>query len=401
MRKLTDWLNSYLLFTDNSEPPELFKLWTGISVLAAALERKCHMTWEKAIYPNLYIVIIGPSGEARKGTAVGPGLELLEELGVELSADAVTREALIRRMKNCNVVVADLETETPIMHSSITVWSPELMVFIGRNDDEFVSNLADWYDCKKKWTYETKNKGIDDIQGVWVNLIGATTPSLLGNSLAKTAIGGGLLSRMILVYGDDTMCKIVEDPRQTQQEKDLGVDLLTDLVEINQLSGPFELSDEYLYWYKNWYRAFRKAGNTLDAVLAPYTSRRSTHLRKISMTLSAARSSDMILSVDDIVKADEILLRTEKLMHYGFQNVGRREIAEFIQSVQTYIAMEGKVTSKQLLARFYRDLSKDELKDVLMTLHARNLIELKPGDVEGEKITVITYTAERSNLQEY
>ena len=109
----------------------------------------------------------------------------------------------------------------------------------------------------------------------------------------------------------------------------------------------------------------------------------------------------MILSVDDIVKADEILLRTEKLMHYGFQNVGRREIAEFIQSVQTYIAMEGKVTSKQLLARFYRDLSKDELKDVLMTLHARNLIELKPGDVEGEKITVITYAAKWSNLQDY
>ena len=66
-RALKDWIDSYLDFVDNSEPPQMFKLWCAISVIASALERKCYLSWGTlTFYPNIYIVLVAPSGKARK-----------------------------------------------------------------------------------------------------------------------------------------------------------------------------------------------------------------------------------------------------------------------------------------------------------------------------------------------
>ena len=99
-RHLDDWLEGYVKFTSNSEPPELFHIWTALSVLAASLQRKCSLPWGTlTFYPNLYVVLIAPSGKARKGTAMGPGMDLLEDLGIKMAAESTTRESLIRELK--------------------------------------------------------------------------------------------------------------------------------------------------------------------------------------------------------------------------------------------------------------------------------------------------------------
>ena len=66
-RILTDWLDNYMKYTENSEPHPRFRLWTGISVISACLMRKCKIPWGFFdIYPNMYIVLVGPSGVGRE-----------------------------------------------------------------------------------------------------------------------------------------------------------------------------------------------------------------------------------------------------------------------------------------------------------------------------------------------
>ena len=148
-----DWLSTYLAYTENTEPPNSYHVWTAISVIASALQRKVWLNWgHESIYPNMYIVLIGPSGRCRKGTAMNIGKRLLVAIkDVTITAESVTREALIRLMKGAINNMTDPRHPSRItVHCSITVISEELAVFLGQNDVRFLSNLTDWYDSRDK-----------------------------------------------------------------------------------------------------------------------------------------------------------------------------------------------------------------------------------------------------------
>ena len=124
-RLLKDWLESYLIYTAKSEPPILYKTWTAISVIAACMRRKCKFQWGTiSVYPNLYIVLVGPPGRCRKGTAMTVGENMLRELGIKLSSSSITREALVHQLKTSSDTHID-EGGKMYLHSSLTIFSKE------------------------------------------------------------------------------------------------------------------------------------------------------------------------------------------------------------------------------------------------------------------------------------
>ena len=63
MRKLDDWLTSFMDYTASMSAPKLFRQWTGLSMLSAALERKVWIETELGhLYPNLYVFLVSPPG---------------------------------------------------------------------------------------------------------------------------------------------------------------------------------------------------------------------------------------------------------------------------------------------------------------------------------------------------
>src|SRR5574340_536001 len=139
-RKFSDFLTAYLEYTQHTEPPTNYHIWTALSTIAGALQRRVYLKWGfKYLYGNMYVVLIGPSG-ARKGTAMGIGKDLLQELsGVSITSESVTREALIRDMRECVATFMDPTTQTPKYHCSITVLSEELSVFLGQSNIKFLA----------------------------------------------------------------------------------------------------------------------------------------------------------------------------------------------------------------------------------------------------------------------
>lgn len=371
-RKLNDWLESYLQYTENSEPPKLFHVWTGISTIAAALQRKCTLNWgHLRFFPNMYIVLVGPPGKVRKGTAMGFGRNFLSKLGVKMAAESTTREALVREIMNSQETLMNDETGAISFHSSLTVYAPELVVFLGYNQQQLMMDLTDWFDCGQgpegTWTYRTKHQGSDDIIGVWVNLIGATTPDLLRSCLSMDAIGGGLTSRIIFVF-EDQKYKSCPIPFLTPAEEHLGEDLYYDLEQIHLMKGQFKPTPDFIELWKDWYTAADATPVFDDPRLAPYCERRPVHVMKLSMICSASRSDHMVLERQDLARSIAIMESTEKRMPSTFSGIGKSPHAEVLSKVMQEIGLQGEMSVRELQRKFYNDADARVLQLIIQTL---------------------------------
>lgn len=365
-RILGDWLESYMEYTNESEPPDSYRLWSGISTIAAVLRRKVFLLWHAPIYPNMYIVLIGPPGRCRKGTAMGQAQPFLRELGIRLSSNSITREALIRELQEAKATDHD-EEGIPIYHASLTVFSKELTVFLGYKNNVLMSDLTDWYDCDDHWIYKTKTQGEDHIIGVWLNLVGATTPELIRSSLPEDMVGSGLASRCIFVY-EENKGKIVVDPFITQKHTALQQKLISDLWRISSLSGQFRVTEDFIERWCGWYPVQDRETDFHDPRFAGYLERRPTHLLKLSTILSASRSDDKLVSSYDFDRALRILKQVEVKMPYTFQGMGRNPQADLLMKILVFLEARKEVTHAELLQRFYNDADDRTLNLILDTL---------------------------------
>jgi len=373
-RILPDWIKGFMSYTNNTEPPKLFRQWTAVSVVAAVLRRKCFLPWGSlTFYPNMYIVLVAPSGKARKGTAMNPGMEFLVEpgLGVKLAAEAITREALIRELKNSSDNSTDPVTGQWIFHASLTIYSQELTVFLGYRNYQLMSDLTDWYDCRRKWTYRTKWSGTDEIEGVWCNLIGATTPELIQSSMPVDAIGLGLTSRMIFVF-EQKKGKIVPDPFWREDELQLRSQLTADLEKVAMLTGQFTVTEGFIDYWTEWYTAQEDNPPFQDNRFNGYFERRPTHVMKLSMILNASRTDSMIIGENDLKDAIKLLEETEVKMPNTFSGVGKSGYAELLSRMMAEIGNRKKTTYAEMMVLFRHDASKWDMERVIDTLEAMN-----------------------------
>jgi chemotaxis protein CheY-P-specific phosphatase CheC len=389
-RTLPDWLSGFMEMTEESEPPFNFRLWTGISVIAAALQRKCYTSLGPkeagalVFYPNLYILLVGPSG-VRKGTAMGPGFKLLSEVGnIEISSQATTLQQLIRKMKDINYSHHDPLTGTSCFHASLTIFSKEFTVFLGYQNHQLMSHLCDWYDCEDEWTYETVSRAKEKIIGVWLNIIGATTPALIQSSLPLDAIGGGLTSRTILVY-EEKKGKFIEFPFIGEKEKKLYTALKNDLEKIYLLRGNFKFTKEFIELWSGWRQEQeRQPPNFHDQRFDGYISRRPNHIMKLSMVVSASARDDLVLREQDFIRAREILHSTEHNMPRVFSGVGKSDLAAITSQVAAFIATKKTTSIDELMNVFVNDIDIWSLEmRVLRTLESMGKIKI----INGRQIT--------------
>ena len=62
---ITDWF-SYTSATQDDRSPEIYRKWSGISLVAGAMERKVWVkTGMNRTYCNLYVLLVGPSGTGK------------------------------------------------------------------------------------------------------------------------------------------------------------------------------------------------------------------------------------------------------------------------------------------------------------------------------------------------
>lgn len=386
-RNLDDWLTSYLRYTENSEPPLSYHTWSGLSLIAGALQRKVVLPWGfEMIYPNMYVVLIGPSGRARKGVALGIAKNLLKKVpNLAIAPESTSgREAIVMAMKRAIGNFENMDDGRIMFHCALTAFSEELSVFLGQGDIKLLANLTDWYDCKDEWSYETIGRGLDSLQGLCFNLLGATAPDWIQSMLPHEAVGGGFTSRVIFVV-EENKGKTVPEHQLTEEEKLLEEALCQDLERISQLSGTIQFDAQAKKCYVDWYTkedALLKHGEAAvsDNRFAGYCERRSTHLRKLMILLSVSRGDSLLLTEPDFNRAHSILTAVEVNMGKTFGGLGKARNSDATELILNYIKGVRITTRTVLLSKFYRDVDIQTLRGIEETLTQMGKvhIELKP-----------------------
>ena len=380
-RRLPDFIEGFMEHTDNSEAPSVFRKWVAISIVASVMQRKCWLTWDSTTYPNMYIILVGPSG-CRKNTAMKPGQDLLRHIGMPLASESITREALIRELREHEATAVTKGGGT-FIHSSMTILAKELTVFLGYDNRQLIMDLTDWFDCDDRWTYKTKGSGTDSISGVWVNMLGGTTPTLLGSTLTNEATSGGLTGRMIFVYAD-RKGKSVAFPHLMKSDDTLYDSLVNDINSISMMDGEFKIDEDFFDAYGSWYPMYESNPPFNDDRLSGYIERRPKHMLKLAMILSASRSDSRIMTLDDFKRSDTLLKEIELNMPKVVAGVGRSDIGDIVTRVLTIIAANGSVLRSDLMRRFYHDVDKDGMNRVLASLVAMK--KVRHEAVEGGDI---------------
>ena len=400
-RNLPDWIDAFMLLSENSEPPVLFRKWTAIATVASALQRKVHIDLGISLtfYPNFYIVLVGPSATG-KGTAMKYASDIIEQVPlIRLSAQSTSLQALIRRMKQENLTDIDMDTGQQYFHSSLTIFSNEFTVFLGYHNRELITALCDWYDCHARWSYDTIKRDKEEIIGVWVNILGGTTPDNIQSSLPMEAIGGGLTSRIIFV-SEQEKAKLVVLPGMTEKELNLQQMLVNDLEQIILMSGGFRFTEDYIGEYTTWCYDADANPPFFDPKFDGYCGRRRNHLMSLAMVCSASRDNKLILEKQDLVRADELLKEVEVKMGMVFRGMGQSDISGLINDAITFIEKtdKGSIPMWEFSRYFEGNMDKVVMDRVLHTLEASNYIQVvrRPG-TSPEIVIIDRIKNERTN----
>jgi hypothetical protein len=328
----------------------------------------------RTIYPNLYVVLIGPSGRTRKGVAIGVAKDFLKSIpGVTVTPESSSgRQAMILAMKRALVNFTDPTDGKIKFHSAVTAFSEELSVFLGQGDIAYLSNLTDWYDSKDDWEYETVGRGKDTLQGLCLNLMGGTAPDWIQSMIPQEAVGGGFTSRVIFIV-EENKRKLVPKYIPTQAEIDLKEILLRDLERIAQLGGEitFDPKAEKLYvdWYIQQDTDFAAGKPAVsDHRFAGYCERRATHLQKLMLLTSASRGDDLTILPEDFFLAKKLLESAEVNMGKTFGSLGKSKVSEPTDQVMLFVKKLGITTRKLVLHQFYRDIDPDTLSKIEVTM---------------------------------
>lgn len=367
-RNLSNWVHAYLAYTQEQESPEHFHIWVALSCIAGALRRQVYfdMGYFK-IYPNMYAVLVAPPGKCKKSTAMDIGREILIQVpGLHFSPDSTSRERLI----------TDLAQSYADGQSAMTGHSSEFASFLSTSGENMVEFLTDIFGCPTEWQHRTKTSGTTKIKQPFFNLLACTTPDDLARKMSINAVGIGLTSRVVFVYGHQPRIRDAI-PKLSEDQKALRELLLHDLTTISQIKGEYIFADkEVEKFYNEWYREHLTNPNpTGDPRLAGYYERKHVHWIKASMCVAASMSDETVLTQEHMNLGMAALEMVEPDMQQVFAGVGRNPLQADANAVWVeLLSREEGVTEEEIVSRLRYSLRMDEITEVLSVFVKMNKI---------------------------
>lgn len=405
-RNFSNWLDAYCEYTQHTEAPIRFHLWTGIWAVASMLQRNVtidmgHFEW----VPNFYIVLVSPAGVVNKSTSIGIGEDLLRYTGrAKFGSNSSTWQALINEMRNTQKGKIDYEDmDTPIdMTSAMTLGLSELGSFLDLEDRAQVDFMTDIWDAKKgPWKRTTVGGGETAIQNPVLNVIAGTTPNWIKQNFKQSMVGGGFSSRLIMVQAKKKRRAIAYPSLQGgSADLKLRQGLIDDLKRINDLKGNMQLTPEAIEWGTDWYNKHvnspelrRLQGEQFEG----YYARKQTHMHKVAIVLAAATSDRLIITDQHLIAANGILIEMERDLGEIFEYVRAQGIYSQTKMEILRIMRERKRISKTNLYKEMATLlsSQDFERMIADLLKAKEIGQLQTGT----DFTLI-YKGEAPNLSD-
>lgn len=346
-RKCTSWIESFIAWTDNLESAPLFRKWTAITAIAAALEQKVWITTSDRLYPNLYTILVGHPGVGKTRTIMS-GRKFLAELPeFHIAPTSMKMASLVDALLSSKRTIICLPNPAIEFHS-MAILVDEWTAFMHAFDDELVGGLTTFYDVTVPYEHHRRGKDIRiKIPRPQLSILAGSTPSNLLKFMPEFAWDQGFTSRVIMVYSGDRY--VGDDFAQTKRE--LPEEMIYDLKVMYALQGEFKVAEEFRGLVNDW-RGTDERPRPSHPKLLHYNTRRRAHLYKLAMVASVVRGNSLDLRGDDFHTALSWLGEAELTMPLIFEEGASHIDARVMDEIADFICREGGSVAKHRVIRY-------------------------------------------------
>ncbi len=383
-----NFLKAYMEYTLNSEAPDTFHFWTGVSCVAGALRRRVWIDckfWDWV--PNFYIFFVAPPGIVSKSTTADIGMNLLKKVPkIKFGPSAVTWQMLVQQMAGISEAFTDNQGKFHKM-SAVTVVASELGNFIKPQDTDMIDALVALWDGQRgEFTKATKTQGQDRILNAWLNIIGCTTPAWISSAFPEYMIGGGFTSRALFIYADKKRKLVAYPGREiTPYDTQLAKELIADLTDISMMAGEMILTPEAYELGEEWYNEFHtnRPKHLDNEHFGGYIARKQTHVHKLAMILSASESNELYITPEHLQQAIAIVTSLEADMPRVFNKVGHGQQSRKAMQLRAVIKLHKEIKQSDLLREAQKlGITFREFEDLLKgSVAAKQITKLQKGSV--------------------
>jgi hypothetical protein len=337
----------------STEASDTYHLGAFLASAGLILGRSVHVRMGGKVYPNLYVVLVGQSGGARKTTAMQFGLELAEAAypDVHVIRSVDSSEGLIQALGNP-------QTRPDERHSApAVVRLAEFRSLLDKSAMEGLRNiiptLCDAYDCPARLEVNTRANPVS-AKEPFLSILAGTTQSWL-EKLRMEDVEGGLGNR-IMFYPGQPKSRI---PKPPDHHGPLWNRLVRELRELHDYwkrdaDAELRFSREADPQWESYYRALGDARED-DEVIRVLRERDHLHCIKTAMIWAALDKSTTI----ELRHLDAAILLTDYLhqsLLYLFQGFGKsrwkKDEERLIEAVRA--AGERGIRTRELQRRFHR-----------------------------------------------
>jgi len=354
------------------------------------------------LFPNLYIVLVGPP-------ALGKGLVLdavnlilrhhlfkpqnLEEeftqylksanngnapLLIPMGPNDCTYEALTREMSTGirSIPYMDSGKEKVYAHSSMSFVLPEFKSLFKRNEDKLPTFTLQTYDCLPMYSYKTKHDKPDFIHNCCLNILSACTPDFIPDASKFKIFNDGFVSRTIFSFERKARIQRFHLMPPGEDQIEMFDHLLEWIRTLTTIFGEMKYSPEVFTFLEDWYQNVHvKKEETAGTRMQTYYGRKRVHLLKLAACIHFSDSVEMEIPLAPFKQALEILDTLEDNMIWGFSLGGRNELAPVTKDILMFIKSRmGPVDRAQILAEFCSEINLKELEGILYELQLTGTI---------------------------
>lgn len=387
--------------------PRHFLTWNYYFSISSVLARKVWFSHDSPIFPNLYMIFVGPPSvgkswpadmtkkmlEGIKELVVIPGTEKTEWKNlVNFSPDSLTVERLIESLASSieSIKISD-NPKKHYVHSSMSfAITEELTNLFKQKQEDLVDFLvAGWNGGSFK--RETKSGDRFNIQQMCINFLGCTTPDRLAKCVNSDLISQGFTSRTLFIYGDKPYHRVPEFNATVEQRAALE-EVKKHWKAIGRLVGQVLISHAARDWLHNWIKYKMDSILNQDKKLEDYYGRKYHHLVKMAMICHFSEKTTMTLDVEDFEEALKQLELIEVDMNKALKSMGRNPIHTLAEAIKKGIEAAGQsgMSYRKILADYFDGGNKEEINQALE--HKVLIGEFKTFNNGKENVYQINWT---------
>ncbi len=285
------------------------------------------------MFPNLFVVLVGPPGVG-KTQALEPMAVLLRKSGaVTLAPNDLSKQGLLDAIADAGRAV--MLNGRPFDYHFLALSVREMANFMSKYDNELTGLMTDLFDCpsvndEKKRTH---NKG-KLIPSPGISFIMGTATQNLGATVSNEMWGSGFMARVIMAFSAEEI--VPEDMfAEIPVDDDLGNEIVGGLARIGQMVGPMTWEPEAQVLLRA-FRLNQKEGAPIHNRLSHYVTRRWLHLAKLCM-IAALSDERQCVAPEDFHMAVEWLTEAEEFMPEIFKDMVSHEDGQIHEELRNYL----------------------------------------------------------------